>query len=53
MDAPDDDEEQEWLNFAAVEFLKGYAPSDAIYDEMPPDSAQDVKAEGHEGEPGS
>ncbi len=53
MSVPEDDEEQEWLNFAAAEFLKGYASEDAIYDELPPKSAQDMKAEGHEREPGS
>ncbi len=33
MDTPDDNEDREWEQLAAAEFLKGYAESDAIYDE--------------------
>lgn len=36
MDAPEDDEEREWEESATAEFLKGYAESDAIYDEYYP-----------------
>lgn len=31
---PDADEEQQWSNLAAEQFLKGYADSDAIYDDL-------------------
>lgn len=32
---PDPNEEREWKRLAAEQFLKGYAESDAIYDEVP------------------
>jgi len=28
-------EEKEWTHMAAAEFLKGYAESDAVYDDLP------------------
>ena len=31
----DGDEEAEWNRFAAEQFLKGYAPGDDIYDQLP------------------
>jgi hypothetical protein len=31
----DSDEERDWVRMATEEFFKGYAESDAIYDELP------------------
>jgi len=33
-EAEGDDDEREWVSMAASEFLKGYAESDAIYDDL-------------------
>jgi hypothetical protein len=33
MNTPEDDEDREWEELATAEFLKGYAESDAIYDD--------------------
>lgn len=33
MDTPEDDEDRDWKELTTAEFLKGYAESDAIYDE--------------------
>lgn len=33
MDTPEDDEDREWEELTMAEFLKGYAESDAIYDD--------------------
>ena len=32
---PDADEDRAWAQITAEEFLEGYAPGDAIYDELP------------------
>jgi hypothetical protein len=31
---PDDTEDKQWAEFTAEQFLKGYADTDAIYDEV-------------------
>lgn len=33
---PDHEEDQEWSSLSAEEFLRGYADSDAIYDDLSP-----------------
>ncbi len=33
-EATDDEEERAWIRFGNEEFLKGYAESDAIYDDL-------------------
>ena len=32
---PDSNDDEEWAQLAAEQFLQGYAPSDAVYDELP------------------
>jgi hypothetical protein len=34
FDDEDDEEERAWIRFGNEEFLKGYAESDAIYDDL-------------------
>jgi hypothetical protein len=34
IDDSEENEDAEWQRFAAEQFLKGYAPGDAIYDEL-------------------
>lgn len=34
---PDADDDRDWADFTAAQFLQGYADSDAIYDDEPPE----------------
>lgn len=43
METPEDDEGGEWQELTLVEFLKGYAESDAIYDDYSSHRSKDLQ----------